>query len=58
MVSIQWEPDPQVERIVAGWPLALDASHATALGFAADTGIDEVVRAFIEDDLEIQKALI
>jgi D-erythronate 2-dehydrogenase len=54
---IHWDPDPQVECIVAGWPRALDASHATALGFAADTGIDEVVRAFIEDDFETQKAL-
>jgi D-erythronate 2-dehydrogenase len=54
---IHWEPDPQVERIVAGWPRALDAPRATALGFAADTGIDEVVEAFIEDDFETQKAL-
>jgi hypothetical protein len=30
---------------------------AVALGFTADTGIDEVVQAFIEDDLELQKAL-
>jgi len=28
------------------------------LGFAADAGIDEVVRAFIEDDLEMQKQLV
>jgi D-erythronate 2-dehydrogenase len=54
---IRWQPDPQVERIVAGWPRALDAPRAMALGFAADTGIDEVVRAFIEDDFETQKAL-
>jgi D-erythronate 2-dehydrogenase len=54
---IRWQPDPQVERIVAGWPRALDASRATALGIGADTGIDEVVRAFIEDDLAMQKGL-
>jgi D-erythronate 2-dehydrogenase len=52
---IRWQPDPLIQRIVAGWPRALDAPRAVALGFAADTGIDEVVRAFIEDDLEMQK---
>jgi hypothetical protein len=36
----------------------LQATRAEALGFAADTGIDEVVQAFIEDDLEMQKQLV
>jgi hypothetical protein len=26
--------------------------------FASDTGIDEVIQAFIEDDLEMQKQLV
>jgi hypothetical protein len=30
----------------------------TALGFTVDAGIDEVVPAFIEDDLEMQKRLV
>jgi nucleoside-diphosphate-sugar epimerase len=55
---IQWEPDPMIERIVSGWPQALTAPRAAALGFAADNGIDEVVQAFIEDDLEMQKGLV
>jgi D-erythronate 2-dehydrogenase len=54
---ICWQPDPQVQRIVAGWPRALVAPRAISLGFAADTGIDEVIQAFIEDDLEMQKTL-
>jgi nucleoside-diphosphate-sugar epimerase len=54
---IRWEPDPQIQRIISGWPQALRASRAEALGFATDTGIDEVVHAFIEDDLEMQKRL-
>jgi D-erythronate 2-dehydrogenase len=53
---IRWQPDPQIEAIVAGWPKALSATRAEALGFAADADIDEAVRAFIEDDLETQKA--
>jgi len=31
----------------------LDARHVEALGFTPDAGIDEVVDAFIEDDLEM-----
>jgi D-erythronate 2-dehydrogenase len=54
---IRWEPDPQIQQIISGWPRALQAMRAEALGFAADTGIDEAVRAFIEDDLEVQKQL-
>lgn len=54
---IRWELDPQIQQIISGWPRALSALRAEALGFSADTGIDEVVRAFIEDDLEAQKQL-
>ena len=54
---IRWEPDPRIQQIISGWPKALRAPRAEALGFAVDGGIDEVVTAFIEDDLEAQKAL-
>jgi D-erythronate 2-dehydrogenase len=54
---IHWRRDQEIEAIVDGWPAALAAPRATALGFAADAGIDEAVQAFIEDDLETQKAL-
>jgi len=36
---IRWEPDPLIQRIVSGWPQALAARRATALGFTADNGI-------------------
>jgi nucleoside-diphosphate-sugar epimerase len=55
---IHWEPDPQIQQIISGWPQVLQARRAEALGFSADTGIDEAVRAFIEDDLEMQKQLV
>ena len=55
---IRWMPDPQIQQIISGWPQVLRAPRAEALGFAADTGIDEVVRAFVEDDLEAQKRLV
>jgi len=54
---IRWVPDPQIQQIISGWPQALHAARAEALGFTADNGIDEVVRAFVEDDLEMQKIL-
>ena len=55
---IRWEPDPQIQQIISGWPQRLHAPLAEALGFTADAGIDEVVQAFIEDDLEAQKRLV
>jgi nucleoside-diphosphate-sugar epimerase len=55
---IRWEFDPQIQQIISGWPQALLARRAEALGFTADSGIDEVVQAFMEDDLEMQKRLL
>jgi nucleoside-diphosphate-sugar epimerase len=55
---ITWRFDPQIQQIISGWPRALRAPRAEALGFAADGGIDEVVQAFIEDDLAMQKQLL
>ncbi len=55
---IRWEPDPLIQGIVSGWPRALAAPRAVALGFTSDKGIDDVVEAFIEDDLEMQKRLV
>jgi D-erythronate 2-dehydrogenase len=54
---IRWQADPQIQQIISSWPQALSAMRAKALGFTADSGIDEVVQAFIEDDLEMQKRL-
>lgn len=54
---IRWQPDPEIQRIISNWPQALAAPRAEALGFAADRSIDEVVQAFIEDDLDAQKRL-
>jgi nucleoside-diphosphate-sugar epimerase len=54
---IAWQPDPAVQRIISSWPMALSTPRADALGFERDTGIDEAVRFFIEDDLAMQKSL-
>jgi nucleoside-diphosphate-sugar epimerase len=48
---IRREPDPTIERIVAGWPERFDPKRATELGFRADSSFDEIIRAHIEDEL-------
>lgn len=48
---IRREPDPVIERIVAGWPTDFDASRAAALGFTAETNFDEIIKAHVEDEL-------
>ena len=54
---LRWQPDPQIQAIVSGWPPSLATPRAEALGFGRDNNIDEVVAAFIEDDLPLQKLL-
>ena len=49
--EIRVEPDPFIERIVAGWPTATNFSRATSLGLAADKSLDPIVQGYIEDFL-------
>jgi nucleoside-diphosphate-sugar epimerase len=55
---IAWQPDAAVQRIISSWPMALATPRADRLGFERDSGIDEAVRFFVEDDLAMQKALV
>ncbi|MFC4273281.1 NAD-dependent epimerase/dehydratase family protein [Sneathiella chungangensis] len=55
--KILWQPDPAIQKIVDGWPKATQSARAEKLGFEKDDSLDEMVRAFIEDDLEDQLAL-
>jgi len=48
---IRREPDETIARIVAGWPRAFDARRAASLGFRAEATFDEIVRAYIDDEL-------
>jgi D-erythronate 2-dehydrogenase len=54
---LSWQPDATIQTIVGGWPRELHAPRAEALGFQPDSGIDEAVQFFIEDDLAMQKTL-
>ncbi len=48
--------DKAVAAIVSTWPPAFEALHARTLGFSAHEPVLDVIRAFIEDDLEATKA--
>ncbi len=48
---IRREPDETIRRIVESWPRAFDAQRALALGFRAESSIDEIIRVHIEDEL-------
>lgn len=52
--QVVWQPDPKIQAIVDGWPRETRSARADALGFQPDGSIDDIVRAFIEDDLEAQ----
>lgn len=47
---IRRQPDEAITRIVAGWPGGFAARRALALGFAAESSFDEIVRVYLEDD--------
>ena len=44
--------DPTIAAIVGTWPAAFTADRARALGFSSHEPFVDVVRAFIEDDLD------
>lgn len=48
---IRREPDPEIERIVAGWPRNFDTRRAQALGFEAETSFDSIIRVYLEEEM-------
>jgi nucleoside-diphosphate-sugar epimerase len=48
--------DREVFDIVAGWPAAFAATRARALGFVEQESLEDLVRAFVEDDLAATRA--
>lgn len=49
---IRRAPDATIMRIVEGWPQNFDARRASALGFKADRGFEEIIRIHVEDELQ------
>jgi D-erythronate 2-dehydrogenase len=52
--KVLWQADAPTQAIVDGWPKASRGARADALGFTVDASIDEIVQAFIADDLDEQ----
>lgn len=48
---IRPQTDPLIARIVDGWPRRFEARRAAALGFTCETSFHDIIRAYIEDDL-------
>jgi nucleoside-diphosphate-sugar epimerase len=48
---ISREPDEDIARMVAGWPERFDPRRALALGFRAETSFEQLIDAYIEDEL-------
>ena len=49
---VRFEPDPFIEKIVYGWPTRFTTERAEIMGFRPDERFEEVIEAFIEDDLD------
>ncbi len=49
---IRWQPDPFIQRIIDGWPTRFAPKRGLELGFTADERFEDVVQAFIEDELD------
>ena len=49
---VRHAPDAAVAAIVSGWPAAFAAKRAPGLGFAPSESLEDILRAFIADDLE------
>ena len=45
-------PDPEIQAIVATWATDTEFARATALGLPIENGLDDIVRAYIEDFLD------
>lgn len=49
---IVWQPDRQMQDIVAGWPRAFTSQRALQLGIGGDPSIDAILNAYREDYLD------
>ena len=52
VARIHWRRDPDIEKIVCSWPAQFAPRRAESLGFKADRSIDEIIQAFIDDELD------
>lgn len=48
---IKHKPDPVIQKIVSGWARDFETKRSIQLGFKAENNFDEIIRVYIEDDL-------
>lgn len=48
---ITFAVDPAIQRIVDGWPKESRSAKAASLGFQGDASVDEIIKAYIADEL-------
>jgi nucleoside-diphosphate-sugar epimerase len=48
---IKWQFDPVIDRIVSTWPRDIAPELGLALGMRADESFEDIVRAYIADDM-------
>ena len=46
---IKWQRDEQITKMVLGWPAALEARRAQAMGLRSDPDFDALVRAYMAE---------
>jgi len=51
VARIKREPDPFIQKIVAGWPRNFETKRALSLGFKAENSFEEIIRIHVEDEL-------
>lgn len=49
---VRWQKDDAITRLVSSWPGSFRTARADRLGFVHDASFDEVVRAYIEEELK------
>ena len=49
---VRWEKDEAITRLVSSWPGSFLTPRAERLGFVRDASFDEVIRAYIEEELK------
>jgi len=47
---IEERPDPEIDAIIGTWPRAFTTERALALGFEAETSVDDLITVYLEDD--------
>jgi nucleoside-diphosphate-sugar epimerase len=50
--EISFKTDPHIQAIVDGWPKASHSARAERLGFPRDRDIENIIAAYIEDELD------